>query len=448
MNNSPLPVPKSKSRLGFHYFPDSIHYREKDAEIWIPKLSELGASWLVCKSTCERAIPESFLRALLGAQIQPIIHFELPLASTISPTDLMTILSAYSRWGSHFALFFNRPNLQSSWTPSTWSQNDLVERFLDRYIPLANLALDNGLIPLFPTLEPGGSFWDTAFLQEALQALDRRNQTRILDNLILSSLGWTNHHNLNWGSGGHAKWNTSQPYFTPSDSQDQCGFRSYEWHQEIARKVIGKTCKTIIFQAGIPGDPPKCSTLTQNDPSITEINLALARLSMNEKPLDPTDKTSTLNPIPESVIACNLWLLAADDDSNFASQALFTSQQSQSPSVHTLLQWRQKANHKPITETKPSPSNWRFVIKHYILLPTLEGSPTDWHLDIVRPYLRKYSPTLGYSIQEAAYAARVTIVGGEEFFPDEMLSKLRSLGCQVERLEGSGTSIATLLAQR
>src|SRR5574340_797115 len=45
-------------RLGFHYFPDTLHYTERDLQQWLPVLLDLGASWLVIRSDATRAIPE------------------------------------------------------------------------------------------------------------------------------------------------------------------------------------------------------------------------------------------------------------------------------------------------------------------------------------------------------------------------------------------------------
>jgi len=37
---------KITNRIGFHYYPDTFHYREKDLQTWLPELQGLGAGWL------------------------------------------------------------------------------------------------------------------------------------------------------------------------------------------------------------------------------------------------------------------------------------------------------------------------------------------------------------------------------------------------------------------
>ncbi len=57
---------------------------------------------------------------------------------------------------------------------ATWARQDLVERFLDRFLPVAAAAIEEGINPILPPLEPGGSYWDTSFLQSMLTSLVRR----------------------------------------------------------------------------------------------------------------------------------------------------------------------------------------------------------------------------------------------------------------------------------
>ena len=52
-------------RIGFHYFPDTQHYRQSDLQTWLPLLHELGAGWLTLQAPDNRAIPEAFIRGLI-----------------------------------------------------------------------------------------------------------------------------------------------------------------------------------------------------------------------------------------------------------------------------------------------------------------------------------------------------------------------------------------------
>ena len=66
---------------------------------------------------------------------------------------------------------------------------------------------------------------------------------------------------------------------------------------------------------------------------------------------------------------------------------------------------------------------------------------------VTRPFVKKYAPTVGYAIREAFYARKVTIVGGQQIFPENLKQELERAGCQVEQIIGSGTDIATILAE-
>ena len=88
------------------------------------------------------------------------------------------------------------------------------------------------------------------------------------------------------------------------------------------------------------------------------------------------------------------------------------------------------------------------LIRHYLLLPTYEWGIADWHLDIIRPFVKKHAATVGFSLEEAALAEMVTAIGNDQTFPEELLDRLRSAGCKVERIDGDGTTIASKLAER
>lgn len=440
-----------RSRLGFHYFPNTLHYGEKDAEIWIPELVSLGAGWLVMTSETDRAIPESFLTSLKKAGIEPIIRFEKGLARNLETTDLRTLLQAYSNWGVRAVSFFDRPNTRSAWIGSEWAQNGLVERFLDRYIPLASLALECDIVPLFPPLEPGGHFWDTAFLSLSLMFLARRNRVDLLDKLVLSAYAWTHDKTLNWGAGGPERWTDARPYFTPPGEQDQLGFRTYEWYLANARMFIQNPVPVFLFGVGVPHKPESPVHKDWSDEKHTEVCLAIMKMLKNDLVSDPESPTMPLEPMSNEVLSANFWLLTDDQNSPHATDAWYrpdgSTRQIVSELKGTAIQQKSARAEMP-PETEKGMPGTSHPIDHYLLLPSYEWGVADWHLDVIRPYVKKYRPTIGFSLQQAALAEKVTVIGNTQSFSEEQLEALRSAGCQVERIAGDGTSIATQLQER
>jgi len=445
--NGDIQTPSS-NKLGFHYYPDTLHYTESDLRTWIPELKALGAAWLVLTCPPDRAIPEPFITGLIREGIEPILHFDLPLIDPPKPEAFQLLFSMYARWGVRYIALFDRPNTRLAWGSTSWAHADLVERFLDIYIPLADTALEAGLVPVFPPLEPGGDYWDLSFLSAALKGIHRRGYTQLLNSLALAAYAGVEERPLSWGAGGPERWPGTRPYFTPSGQEDQRGFYIFDWYLAVAQAIRHDPPEILLFGAGsrlrenAEDDLPFANFHTHRNE-----NLALARLVVGGEDLNPEMKA--LEPIPPQVKACCFWLLAASPDSPQVSQAWFQPDGSALPIVAALHQLRAQAiqpaepalSPQPATDTPiPAPVH---VIDHYLLLPLYEWGVVEWHLDVVRPYLLRHHPTLGFSLAEAALAKHVTILGGEQIFPEEELEKLRSSGCEVERVTGDGTSIAT-----
>ncbi|NMC78620.1 MAG: hypothetical protein GYA59_04585 [Chloroflexi bacterium] len=459
MDNYSSPISPRPSRIGFHYYPDALHYRASDLQTWTPELKNMGVSWLVLQSPLDRAIPEAFITGLLDEQIEPIIQFNFSLASPPDPDDLRPLFTSYQRWGVRSVLLFDRPNARSSWPASGWTQKDLVNRFLDVYLPLANLALYAGLVPVLPPLEPGGSYWDTAFLRSTLELLAKRKEMQLLENLVISAYAWSGGHSLNWGAGGPERWPNSRPYFTSPDEEDQRGFRIFDWYKAIAQVTLGRTPPIMLLGAGIPTDPLQIQAETAEEEKHAATNLAVAKLLAGETVADPDDPNEMLEAIPEEVIACNFWLLATGANSPYQSQAWFHEDGRRLSAALQLRQWWSQPKGKQPTTFKNRktgmkeeiltaknywPSSFR-PIRHYLLLPIYENGS---ELEAIQPFVRKYNPTVGFSLAEAALASRVTVIGDAGRFPEETLERLRNAGCIVERVSGDGTSVATKLAER
>ncbi len=397
------------------------------------------------RSELDRAIPEFFLRGLKAARIEPVVQFQMAPDRLTDLKEAGTLLEVYARWGARYVIFFDKPNARASWAATGWVQQDLVERFLDRYLPLANLAVGLGLVPVFPPLEPGGNYWDTAFLSSALQDIQRRRQEAILSNLVLSAYAWTGGHSLDWGAGGPDRWPGVRPYQPADLGQDQRGFRIFDWYQAVAQNALQQVCPILLLQAGLPADPENLPVEAIQSPVYTESCANIARMIAGEPVDDPDAEGRVFTEIPPEVIACNFWLLSADSSDRFAAQAWFQADNRQHALVNILredLRERKARQASALAEASARP------IQHYLLLPGSEWGVSDWYLEVIRPFVKKHRPTIGFSVDEAGRASRVTVVGNALNYPEDLIDRLQSAGCFVEQISGDGTNIATQLAER
>ena len=427
-------------RVGFHYFPDTDHYTQKDLATWLPIFQQLRTAWLVLSSNAARAIPEYFISSLVDAGIKPIVHMRLPLPNSPSAKELKPLFTAYNRWGVKHMILFDQPNNMQSWAASGWVQQDLVERFIDRYLPLASAVANAGMTPIFPPLEPGGSYWDISFLKQSLQSLRRRGYSNLIDRMGLASYAFTYHHDLDYGLGGPEKWPNTMPYVKSPESQDQRGFRNYEWLQSAVRSAIGRELPTFLLGAGI------------KEPGAAYSPEAHAGICLNI--LELLNNTSSENALPEYVQNCNFYTLCAEPGTPDFVHAWFRSEDEVLPIVDLLLNVHlgKDASFVKGANVDETTDFSRFVadhpIEHYLLLPLYDWGVAEYHLEVTRPFVQRHHPTVGFSIEEAALAKKVTVIGGDQTFPEEQLARLRAGGSIVERITGDGISIATQLAER
>jgi hypothetical protein len=449
-----FPRPQNDSRIGFHYFPDSLHYRESDLAAWLPELNAMGASWVTLVAPSDRAIPEPFVRGLIAASIEPLPHFHISPDQPPRVQDMRLLFNTYARWGVHYVVLFDRPNTRAAWKSSGWAQSNLVERFLDAYLPIAEAAIQAGVYPVFPPLEPGGDYWDTAFLRAALQGIQRRSNSLPKEKLVLSAYAYPSNHPLEWGAGGPERWPASRPYYTPQGTEDQRGFFIFDWYSTLCQATFQDVCPILLLGAGARlGDrvDPDIPAIDEAEHAIRNMKIAL----LMESKAGATQDSGGQN-APEQVLCCNFWLLAAPKDHPAASQAWFRSDGASLPIVGAL---RQKNSSRPsapqpVPYTPPAPNstpspvpvNTGRSISHYLLLPSYEWGVADWHLEVIRPYVKKHRPTIGFSLEEASHAIHVTVIGGQQSFPETTVQQLRASGCFVERISGDGTQIASQLA--
>jgi hypothetical protein len=400
---------ETTDRIGFHYFPDDQHFTQSDLETWLPILQSLNARWLVVRAGLDRAVPESFLRGLLGAGIQPIVRVAAKVSRLPEP-ELAPILQSYASWGVRHVVVFDRPNARESWGEPEWSRPALVERFLDLALPVLLAERSSGLVPVLPPLEPGGDYWDTAFLAAALDGLLRRGQASLLGDLALAIQAFTHRHPLDWGKGGPERWPEARPYHTPQGAQDQRGLHAFDWYAAVA-DAAGLPALPMLVVAGgaLPGDgQPGFGP----DPHAEE-NASIVRALMTQE-------------IPATVVNFAFYLLSASPDHPDHAAAWFPSVDSPRPVVEAVQRaLSSKATASP-TGSKP--------IRHYLLLPSSRGSSLLQEWNTLAEFAALHRPALGFSPAEAKLATRVTLAGDEGSIPRSVEDQLRAAGCAVDRL--------------
>ena len=410
-------------RLGFHYYHDQQHYTQADLDRWLPIFQSINTTWLTLSGSCSQAIPEFFLRELIEANIEPIIHLEASI-DEINVRSLRPLFASYADCDIKHIVLHDRPNMRAQWDPSSWSRGDLVERFLDHVIPLFELQTEYGLNPIFPPLEPGGDYWDTAFLRTALGSLQRRGKSELLQNLTLGLYQWSYGKPLDWGAGGPESWTSARPYNTPDNSQDQRGFRINEWYSAICRDVIGTELPMMVLAGGIfpqfqDGEPG-------NDADLIAMTEILSHVRCDELPSK----------------ALNLAL-----DPHTVSEGLRASWDAilEKPSPSTRLRTKVKKLFT-VEETSPTNSSQKKLFSHYVLLPmtSLRNIAQDW-VD-VGPFALAVKPVVGFSAGEAQFAERVTIIGSETDIPAAVEDQLSNAGCDVNRFQMADASELLVMA--
>lgn len=416
------------NRLGFHYFPDKDHFQAKDLKMWLPELIDMNISWLLLESPTACAIPEEFIFGLKKNKIEPIIHFNFLVNSSIKPEDIRVILNAYSRWGVKYVVFFDKPNLRSSWTSGSWSQGDLVDRFLDRYIPFAKLAVGLGIIPIIPPLQPGGDYWDTSFLRKMLLLLEQRKELDLLTDIHVAVSGQTFGKSIDWGSGGAKRWQPSVPYKENiGDHQNHIGLNTYEWYSEICENLTGAFPKCFIFWLG-------ATDLTNSKEIDPKISFNKLKTMVNSHLSQNPEETRAFN---NNVISCLYWMLNSYPNTTIDKdfQGHYVPIKNKSTVSDPFQLEINEVNKDPLEmRAAKSLASWVYTIDHYLLLPKYEWGIPEHILERARPIIREKNPTVGFSLDEASNARKVTVWNENYVFSDNDLNFLRNSGCEIEEI--------------
>lgn len=396
------------NRLGFHYFPDFLHYTEKDIQRWLPALKEINAQWLVIQSPLNRAIPEDFIRRLSVNRINLVIAFNAPLSDPIDWHDLELFAAYYGKWGAKYAMLNQYPNQQSAWAVGQWSDSGLIDSVISQFIRFGSLCLDNGIRPVFPLLTPGSDYWDLAFLKIALTKLKEDAPPSIQNNFVLSAAAWDWGKPLDWGAGGQERWPKVKPYKLPQESQNQLGFRTYDWYVPIAREVFGKSIPVLLLQAGIVHAPQNPAEKIL--PSSLEKLQAIYRLLKGENVFEALDESRLLQPISSDVIGCCFYLLSSDSPAHQACRWYSSDGLRLPPAQAIFISEQGNQEEKAEIEPDESQPNVNFRHNRYIFIAPELQPETPKLLELLHPYIEKFRPLIGYSIAEAQKSAMILAI--------------------------------------
>ena len=399
-------------RLGYHYYPDDRHFSQDDLGIWLPILRSLDAHWLTLQSDAKHPIPAYFLRSLQEAGIEPIIHIPCGIADA-NLNDLVPLFQTYHQCGIRHVVILDRPNLKASWQPAAWSRRGLIDRYIDALVPLLEAVRSTGLRPTLPPLEPGGDYWDTAFLEGTLQGLARRGKHALLEDLTLAVYAWTFDKPLNWGAGGPDRWPEARPYSTPGGSQDHRGLQIFDWYTAICQKLLPAPLPMLVLAGGA------CPQTTRNHKQTPETqaneNAAIANMLNN-------------NEFPAHVICFNFYPLTCQPDHPDHAYAWFPESDRPQPVVARFRRPEE------ITMEPPVPNRLDKPIQHYVLLPEDMDSGFRRRWASLGELALVEKPVVGFSAEEARSARRVSIMGDEALISLQIENDLRKAGCEVNRM--------------
>ncbi|GAB4481953.1 MAG: hypothetical protein Kow0088_24590 [Anaerolineales bacterium] len=422
----------SNSKLGIFYFPDAQHYHARASERWLPVLSSHGVSWLVLTAEKIIAIPEAFIQSVLDNHITPIIRLaDLPIEHT-SLSEFELLIRAYSQWGVRYVQLFDRPNSTAFWGLKSWASSNLIEQFIDLFLPYAEILIKYHIRPVFPGLEVAKAFWDTAFLRLSLESLVRRGHQWLSDELILSAYLdiYDPVRPLNWGAGGQERWPDAKPYQTPSQSQDHRGLYIADWYQTLAKATLGKPLPIILLD-----DPSRKQLPLPQEEVNRRIIHTIQRL------LDPRQNETleiegvNYEPLTEEILCVNFNGLVTGEREEEPRAWFFSNGEPRQ--IARKIREYLGVNAEQTRQEKP--------IHHALLLPQLEVETLNRVLEKLKPFLIQYQPKIIFQLHEAAQAERV-------WFPEELIQltekelvELENISCTIHPFRLDGISIASHL---
>ncbi|MBQ6519814.1 MAG: hypothetical protein IJI14_13915 [Anaerolineaceae bacterium] len=436
---------KSK-KLGFHYYKDAGHFDDPSLDYWLPKLQAAGTSWLVVYAPENGEIPENFIIRLRDCRIEPVVVLNYSISEPPSQQIFRQRMAYYHSIGIHMVQFFNRPNMKSSWLPEDWVKPGLVTRFIRRYADYAAVCVQEKVIPLFPMLEPGGDYWDLAFLRSSVKLIRREYSEVLLSNLVFSASGCLYRHPVSWNEAGPSGYPPAVPY--AEGQVDHRGFYLFQWYEEILKKEIGKNVPLLLMNAGMwDGSSGIFDVVTRESKQeyLNILNLLQDVTVKSDGKIPPYVLSCCVYKLPstESLSASIVTgknvpnnIFAADINTLTGKKPSFSEKRSRflgSLRISNLIAKIKQVGTNIATIYRDA-GRYLFrggSLKEYFLLPEVSSLFTEDQLNTIRQYIKIHKCASGNDLNEALASKNVIMLDDQALYPAYMLRQLRDRNCAV-----------------
>ncbi len=191
MELSAYPRPKNDTGLGIHWSagPAGAVPLQEVRTRWLPELQAMNIKWV--KVLHDGA--EDLCELLLAHDIMPIVRLYRfqPNPGRLTP-ELIERLKRFVAIGVRYFEVNNEPNLLEEWQPGEWQKagEQLPILVTEAWIADAETVLEQGGLPAYPALTPGGHWDDVDFLHRSLRYLADKGRAD-----LFAQGGWLSIHN-------------------------------------------------------------------------------------------------------------------------------------------------------------------------------------------------------------------------------------------------------------
>lgn len=176
-----FPRPSQDNGRGMHWIP-TVAQTPEVVDRYVAALKDMRIKWVTFLNDGTNVGANDYLVQQLKANgIEPILRVYTDGLRPING-DLGAMVRHYKGLGVAYFQLYNEPNhsVENGGAPPD------VDRYLDLWVPAAKTVAENGGLPGFGALSPGGEFKDTEFLAQALDKLKERGELKALDRAWLS----------------------------------------------------------------------------------------------------------------------------------------------------------------------------------------------------------------------------------------------------------------------